>query len=307
MLHYALYKELDDAGERDAAWSELEKGAALMHSPFLPPTRLPDALVEPAAAGAAREADAAGRVPIFITGMPRTGTTLLSRIVSAHPAVADAGELAALEHALAQAMDRFVELPLKPDDASRVGSIPASEIAEAYMRRTGMYYGDGVRCVIDKSPGNVFVSGIIARAMPEARILCLVRGPMDTAYSNLRQLFQNGAFSYSYDQRQLAERYALFQAVVAHWQERLPSNFLAVSYESLVEDPVAVGRTVFEFCGLEFDPAFVDITRNTSPSATASASQIRSPIHQRGIGEWLRYERRLQPFAERLRELGVSP
>ena len=187
-------------------------------------------------------------------------------------------------------MDRFVELPLKPDDVSRVGGIPASEIAEAYMRRTEMYYGDGIRCVIDKSPSNVFVAGIIARAMPEAKILCLVRGPMDTAYSNLRQLFQNGAFAYSYDQRQLADRYALFQAVVAHWQERLPSNFLAVSYESLVEDPITVGRAVFEFCGLEFDPAFVDITRNTSPSATASASQIRSPIHQRGVGEWLRYE-----------------
>jgi tetratricopeptide (TPR) repeat protein len=310
MLHYALYKELDDADERDAAWSELEKGAALMHSPFLPATRLSDALVEPTAAGAVeadREPDAAGRVPVFITGMPRTGTTLLSRIVSAHPAVADAGELAALEHALAQVMDRFVELPLKPEDASRVGGIRASEIAEAYMRRTSMYYGDGIRCVIDKSPNNVFAAGIIARAMPEAKILCLVRGPMDAGYSNLRQLFQNGAFPYSYDQRQLAERYALFQAVVAHWQERLPSNFLAVSYESLVEDPVAVGRAVFEFCGLEFDPAFVDITRNASPSATASASQIRSPIHQRGIGEWLRYERRLQPLADRLRELGVSP
>ena len=81
---------------------------------------------------------------------------------------------------------------------------------------------------------------------------------------------------------------------------------MQVSYEALVEDPAAVGRQVMEFCGLEFDPRFIDITGNTSPSDTASAAQIRSPIHRGGIGEWRRYEQRLQPFLARLRELGID-
>ena len=304
MLHYALYKELDDAGDRDAAWRELESGCALMRNGFLPPVRFCDAVAEPASMACG---EALRQVPLFIVGMPRTGTTLLSRIISAHPGVADAGELAALEHAVAQVLDGFVEFPLRPEDAFRVGSANPDEIAEAYMRRAGSYCVDGTSHVIDKSPNNVFAAGIIARSMPQAKIICMVRGAMDTAYSNLRQLFQNGAFAYSYDQRQLAERYALFRDVVAHWQERLPSSFLAVSYEALVEDPVSTARKVMEFCGLPFDPASVDITRNTSPSATASAVQVRTPIHRQGVDEWLRYEDRLQPFAARLQELGVAP
>ena len=308
MLHYALYKELDGADERDAAWSELEQGAALMRNVFLPPVRFSDAVAAPGgpAVAAPAVAAAATRVPLFIVGMPRTGTTLLSRIVSAHPAVGDAGESRALEHAVSQALDRFVGFPLDPDDASRLGAAEPADIAEAYMRRTGLYYADGIRHVIDKNPDNVFGVGIIAKALPQAKILCLVRGAPDTAYSNLRQLFQNGAFAYSYDQRQLAERYALFRAVADYWTERLPSNFMQVSYEALVEDPVAVGRQVMAFCGLEFDPGFVDITANASASDTASATQIRSPIHRGGIGEWRRYEQRLQPFLARLRDLGID-
>ena len=170
-----------------------------------------------------------------------------------------------------------------------------------------MYCRDGVRHIIDKNPNNLFAAGIIARAIPSAKIICMVRGAMDTGYSNLRQLFQNGAFDYSYDRRQLADRYSLSMNVVEHWKERLPSQFLTISYENLVSDPVSIGRKVFEFCGLEFDPAFADITRNAKPSSTASAVQVREPIHQDAICEWMRYEQYLQPLRARLEELGMVP
>ena len=153
---------------------------------------------------------------------------------------------------------------------------------------------------------NLFAAGTIARTMPDARILCLVRGPMDACYSNLRQLFQNGAFAYSYDQRQLAERYAVFLRAVNRLQALLPGRFLAIAYEDLVSDPVGTGRRAMEFCGLDFDPAYADTTRNSTPSATASATQIREPIHTHGIGEWRRYTAHLQPLANRLAELGVA-
>ncbi len=311
MLHYALYKELDDADDREAAWSELEKGAAIMRltSGYSAPSPERDVDVMPWGADSAPAVTpgaAGGHTPIFIVGMPRSGTTLLSRIVGAHPAVADAGELNALEHSVAERLDRFVEFPLQSEDNTRLRAMEANAVAESYMRRTQGYYAGGATHLIDKNPMNIFAAGVIAGSMPNAKILCLVRGAMDTCYSNLRQLFQNGAFAYSYDQRQLAERYAMFQQCVEYYQVQLPANFMAVPYESLVEAPAATAQRVMEFCGLDFDPAYVDITRNTSPSATASSVQIRDPIHTQALGEWRRYEDRLQPLQQRLRELGVA-
>ncbi len=311
MLHYALYKELDDAGDRNAAWSELEAGAAIMRQAVGTPAHAPsvDTLAMPWAPQAreAVQADAGGgHTPIFIVGMPRTGTTLLSRIVGGHPLVADAGELNALEHSVSECLDRFVEFPLQPADLAQLHGIDPMAVADGYMRRTRGYYGGYSTHLIDKNPMNVFAAGLMAGALPDAKILCLVRGAMDTCYSNLRQLFQNGAFAYSYDQIQLAERYATFRGVVEQCQAQLPANFHAVSYESLVAYPEVTAKAVLEFCGLDFDPAYVDITRNLNPSATASSTQIRESIHTDAVGEWQRYEAELQPLQARLRELGVA-
>lgn len=309
MLHYALYKELDSADQRDAAWSELEAGATLMrgmlgYSPQAFDTGVQALLADDTPAATSSSFAAPGRTPIFIVGMPRTGTTLLSRILGAHPAVADADELNALENAISECLDRFVDLPLAPSDLEALRGVDAQGLGAAYMRRTQPYYGKGCTHLIDKNPMNLFAASAIVRAMPNAKLLCLVRNGMDTCYSNLRQLFQNGAFPYSYDQRALAERYAAFRRVVDCMQVRHPENFLAVSYEALAQDPVATAGRVMEFCGLRFDPAYVDITRNATRSATASASQVRQPIHLQGIGEWRRYEAQLAPLAERLSELG---
>lgn len=313
MLHYALYKELDATGDCDAAWSELEAGASLMRGMvgYLSRDFENDVEAMLAAEGqvpalAVQVADGA-RTPVFVVGMPRTGTTLLTRILGAHPSVADAGELNSLEHALAENVDRFVQLPVAGDALPLLHAADPTGIAGAYARRTQAHYTAATTHLIDKNPMNLFAAGTIARTMPHARILCLVRGPMDACYSNYRQLFQNGAFAYSYDQVQLAERYAVFRRVVDRFVEQLPVNFLAVSYEELVRNPVEAGRRAMEFCGLGFDPAYADTTRNTAPSATASATQIREPIHTHGIGEWRRYEERLRPLATRLVELGIAP
>lgn len=310
MLHYALYKELDDADQHAMAWSELESGAAIMRGLLGHSSLSFEAGVDALIAGLPAQSIGTalaegGHTPIFIVGMPRTGTTLLSRIISAHPSVADAGELNALEHAVGEQLDQFVELPLPEDALATMRGMRPTAVAEAYMRRTLGYYGSKATHLIDKNPMNVFAAGIIAKAMPHAKILCMSRGAMDTCYSNLRQLFQNGAFAYSYDQRQLAERYAAFRRVVDACRTQLPANFLEVSYEALVTEPVTTSASVMAFCGLDFNPAFADITRNTSPSATASSTQIRDPIHLHGIGEWRRYEDRLHPLRERLGELGV--
>lgn len=312
MLHYALFKELDDAQQLDAAWSELEAGAAIMrglhgYSAHAFKADVEAMLAAPTTKTSPVAASVEGtRIPLFIVGMPRTGTTLLSRIIGAHPAVSDAGELNALEHAISEGLDRFVDLPPPAGTISTLRGLDPAAVSEAYMRRTSGYYRGTATHLIDKNPMNVFAADTIARTIPNARILCLSRGAMDTCYSNLVQLFQNGAFAYSYDQRQLAERYALFRRVVDHWKAQLPANFLEVSYESLVEDPIATSKEVMAFCGLDFSPDYVDITLNTSPSATASKTQIREPIHTQGLGKWRRYEDRMQPLMTRLRDLGVA-
>ena len=313
MLHYALYKELDAADQRDAAWSELEAGAAIMRASTGYASHAFDSGVEalladesPADARVTQRGSGAG-TPVFITGLPRTGTTLLSRILGAHPAVADADELNALEHAIGESIDRFVELPLSRADLDALRGVEPAVVGAAYMRRTRPWYARGGTHLIDKNPMNVFATPTILRSMPDAKVLCLVRDGMDACYSGLRQLFQNGAFAYSYDQRQLAERYAGFRRVVEAMQARYPSNFLAVPYEALVADPATTANQVMEFCGLRFDPAYLDITRNTMPSKSASASQVREPIHRQGVGEWRRYEAQLAPLAQRLAELGYGP
>jgi hypothetical protein len=308
-LHYALFKELDAAGEADAAWTELQSGAALMRT--MQPFDADEAAAGIAAAASRptrvpEEATATdARVPVFIVGMPRTGTTVLERILGGHPGVADAGELNDFQHAASLAADRFVRLPLGVDDVAALAAVDPREIGRSYLERTGRHYGARSH-LIDKNPQNLFAAGFIAEALPQARILCLVREPADACFSNLKELFAPGSYAYSYDLETVADHYARFRRLADRWRESLPGRFLEVSYEDLVADPARVSAAVLEFCGLPPESGCVDITRNLSPAATASSSQVRQPIHGRHVGAWRRYRRQLQPMLERLRGHGFA-
>ncbi len=139
-----------------------------------------------------------------------------------------------------------------------------------------------------------------AKALPQAKILCLRRGAMDACFSNLKELFTNTAYGYSYDQAELADHYARFAALGEHWRRVMPDQFEIVDYEALVSDPLASSERIMQFCGLAFEPDSVDIARNKAAVATASSSQVRQPIHKRGVGAWKKYAAYLQPLQERL-------
>jgi len=308
-LHYALFKELDAAGQVDAAWAQWQEGAQLMRAmqPY-------DAAAEEAGVLASMRAgrrapsqvaDGSARVPLFIVGMPRTGTTLLERILGGHSRVADAGELNHFQHAASFAADRFVQLPLQAQDAAALDALDPAGIGADYLQRTEALYA-GRSHLIDKNPRNFFAAGHIARALPQARILCLVRSPADACFSNLKELFAPGAYGYSHDLAEVADHYARFRRLAVHWRDTLPQQFLEVSYEELVADPLAVSEGVMRFCGLAHEPACVDITRNLSRAATASSSQVRQPIHSRGVGAWRPYRQHLGPMLERLRVHGFD-
>jgi tetratricopeptide (TPR) repeat protein len=309
-LHYALFREFDGAGEVDAAWEQLQEGARLLQAmqPYDAAAEAAGVRASMACHRAPASASRSGgdrRIPIFIVGMPRTGTTLLERILGGHADVADGGELNHFQHAASLATDRFVQLPLRADDVAALEAIDPAAIGADYLARTAGLHG-GRSHLIDKNPRNVFAAGLIARALPQARILCLVRSPADTCFSNLKELFAPGTYDYSNDLGEVADHYARFRQLAAHWREAHPQQFLEVSYEALVADPVGVSEGVMRFCGLAPDPACVDITRNLSRTATASSSQVREPIHARYVGAWQTYRRHLEPMLERLHRHGFD-
>ncbi|HJR72240.1 MAG TPA: sulfotransferase [Luteimonas sp.] len=306
-LHYALFKEYDAAGEIDAAWRHLAAGAQIKRRTLR---------YDPAAEQAGFEAtmqsvDAdfihderpapqkPGQIPIFVVGMPRTGTTLLERILGNHSETAAGGELRDFNTALCLATDGFAPSSPTPAWLERLRSVDLAGVGQEYLRRTAHRYASG-RFSVDKNPMNFAYAGHIAKALPQAKILCLRRGAMDACFSNLKELFTNTAYGYSYDQNELADHYARFAALCDHWQRAMPERFLAVDYEDLVSDPLSAANRISRFCGFAFEPGSVDITQNRAAVATASSSQVRQPIHRLGVDAWRKYEAYLRPLQERL-------
>lgn len=307
-LHYALFRELDDADDTNAAWTALQAGARARRR-----TLNHGAAVEWRGADglrrlytpeviAAREALPHGtRTPIFVVGMPRTGTTVLERILGNHSAIASAGELSDLHAAMCSAADRFLGHPLDPAQLDALARVDPVAVGRNYLQRTDSRAG-GSAYLIDKNPSNVFHAGAIARALPHARIVCLVRNPMDACFSNLKELFAGDAHAYSYDMNELASHYARFRELVAHWQQVIGDQFLAVEYEALVTDPRTVAERVMAFIGVDFDPASIEITRNVAPVSTASSAQVRQPINTLGVDAWRRYATQLEPLRAALQQ-----
>lgn len=307
-LHYALFKEYDDADEVGSAWQSLVAGARIKrHSIRYDPgeeQRGFDALqrlVDGDFVGNRNRARASDKVPIFIVGMPRTGTTLLERILGNHSQVTTGGELRDFNTALCQASDSFIGSSARESWVERLKGLDFGRVGEDYLQRTDAR-SNGRRYLVDKNPVNFIHAGHIAKALPQARILCLQRSAMDACFSNLKELFTNETYGYSYDTAELADHYARFSALRDHWQRIMPEQFHIVDYEDLVSDPLGSSERIMRFCGLDFEPKSIDITQNKTSVATASSSQIRQPIYTRGVGAWRKYAAYLEPLRVRLEQ-----
>lgn len=313
LIDYALFKEYHDAGDHAAAWQALQRGAlrkraTLRHSPEREDA-LADAIIAafPGCTERFTDVDGADPIhrPIFIVGMPRTGTTVLERMLGRHDDVMSAGELNDLAIQLAWEADRFVQGTIDEAVLARIDAIDFAHLGRAYLERTA-WRARGRPCLIDKTPANLRLVGVVLRALPQARVLCLQREPMDACFSNLKELFAGDHYAYSYAVSDLAAEYARSARLMAHWQTVAPERVLLIGYEALVRDPVAQARRVLEFCGLDWDPRCADIVANTTPSATASSVQVREPIHDRNIGAWRRYADRLAPLQALLAARGIA-
>jgi len=299
-FEYALYKELEDLGEHDEAWSALERGSAVMFARVrhgaADESRIVDALttlctrdfVQP------HGGDDDGPQPIFIIGMPRSGTTVLDRILGNHSQIASAGELGDFARALRWGADHKTVQPVDRLILERAPGLDFEAIGRRYLAQT-QWRAAGRRYYIDKLPINWLQAGFIRRALPHARIVHMSRDAMDTCFSNFRAFFGVG-YAYSYDFAALAAHYRDYRRLLAHWHEVMPGQILDVAYARLVQDTESVTREVLEFCGLAYEAGCTELDRNTAPVATLSNQQVREPIHRRAIGEWQRYERQLAPL-----------
>jgi tetratricopeptide (TPR) repeat protein len=294
-LLFAQYKELEDIGRHDEAWQALARGNAVMHArqPWnaQAQSRHVDRLMQ--ACGAARVVPrgnvSPGPQPIFIVGMPRSGTTVLERMLGNHSGVALAGELTDFGMQLRGSADTA-----RTQSNAFIARIPGLDLAETgrrYLAQTRWRAGDKA-FFVDKQPPNWIFAGLIHAALPGARILHLVRDPMDVCFSNWRAFFGD-AYAYSYDLDALAAHFKDYHRVMTHWHEVMPGAILDVSHAELVREPEATLRQIFDFCGLGWEPGCADISRNAAPSATLSAAQVRGPLRHDTSGQWRKYLRQL--------------
>jgi tetratricopeptide (TPR) repeat protein len=310
-LCHALAKQHEDEGRYAAAFRLLERGkrrkAATLGYDFAADKTLFDAAARlPTALGDYAGSGHESREPIFIVGMPRTGTTLVERILSSHPRVFSAGELTNFglvqKRATATASNRVL-------DEETLAAGPRCDFAAlgaAYVDSTRPRTGHKER-FIDKMPLNFFYAPLLRRCLPNAKIVCLRRNPLDTCLSNYRQLFATSFsyYNYAYDLLDTGRYYAAFHALTTLWRESLGKNYLEVHYEDVVDSTEHEARRLVEFCELPWDPRCLAFQDNAAPVATASSAQVRQPIYRSGLARWRHYERELTPLRNLLTAAGV--
>ncbi|MCP5477014.1 MAG: sulfotransferase [Lysobacterales bacterium] len=307
-LHWchALAKQREDQGNQSEAWGLLGLGKAAKRASldyrFADDARLFERVTEVCTrpfceAGGGHASDE----PIFIVGMPRTGTTLVERILSSHPQVYAAGELSHFSLALKRVSRTHGARVLDADTLAAAADVDLAEVGRMYLDSTRPRTGHTPR-FIDKMPLNFFYAGIIRRALPGARILCLKRHPLDAIVSNYRQLFATGFayYNYAYDLLDTARYWQAFDGLCRHWSQTLGEAWLEVRYEQVVDDLEAQARRILAHCGLPWDPTVLEFHRNQAPVATASSVQVRQPLYRSSVARWRRLEAELAPVIEML-------
>ncbi|HEX7375108.1 MAG TPA: sulfotransferase [Steroidobacteraceae bacterium] len=311
-LSFALAKELEDLGEDAASFAALRRGADTKRAHMRYDVATDEAIMARIREVfgpdrfSRRPAGCDGNDPIFIVGLPRTGTTLVERIVGSHSAVCPAGELNEFSLAL---IDLTRRLP-GPPPASRLDFVDATAridfraLGEAYLASTRPLRDARPR-FIDKLPFNFLYAGLIHLALPRARIISLRRHPLDTCYAVYKQLFRD-AYPYSYDLDDLGRYYVAYDALMRHWDAVLPGVIHTVCYEDVVADVERETRRLLEYCGLPWEDACLEFHASTQASTTASALQVRQPIYDTSVGKWRRFAGQLEPLRARMLSAGIE-
>lgn len=238
--------------------------------------------------------------PIFVLGMPRSGTTLVEQILASHPQVRGAGEVKDLNDTVITVRGADGQRAAYPEFVPVLSSDALAKIGEVYASKLARHAPDAAR-ITDKMPSNFYYLGLIHLALPGAKVVHTMRNPVDTCISCFSKLFA-GEQNQTYDLAELGRYYRAYHALMAHWRAVLPKgSFLDVQYEDVVADTETQARRILEHCELAWMPQVLDFHRTERPVKTASARQVRQPIYRSSVERWRNYETFLGPL---LKELG---
>ncbi len=238
----------------------------------------------------------ADRTPIFIVGMPRSGTTLVEQILAAHSLVHGAGELTELDRLISLTVNR-AGLPY-PDGIADLGPDELDKLGKAYLTALRRIAPDS-GLVVDKMPHNFLWIGLIRRVLPGATIIHCRRDPMDTCWSIYKNIFQP-PHGYAQDLVELGRYYRLYQDLMDYWRNLLPGRIHEVEYEKMVREPEEETRKLLDHCGLPWEDSCLSFYRHKRKVQTSSLAQVREPIYTSSVGKWRQYARQLQPLREAL-------
>lgn len=309
-LQYAIGKELEDLGEWDDAFSAYEAGAKARRSHVrfdeAEECRLFETLetVLTPAWFKAHDKGHDDASPIFVVGQPRTGTTLVERIITAHSDVESAGELQQFAMAMKRVSETSSPRPMTAEIVERIAGCDMNALGQLYMDTTKAVRGTAPRFV-DKLPVNYLYVPLIAAALPNARIIHIVRDPMDSCFASYKQLFAE-AYYHSYDQTEMARHHVRYRKLMDHWRKVVGTRMLDVVYEDAVADLEPNARKIIDFLGLEWQDACLNFHEQKAAVTTASAAQVRERAHTRSVGRWKEFEKHLGPMNSVLKNAGLA-
>ena len=318
-LRFALAKEYEDLGQYARSFEHLSRGARLrrehLRYDIATDVATADWIIEAYPGIASRTSPAAQRPyddsrdqdgPIFIVGLPRSGSTLVERILGSHTSVRTAGELTHFALCVVAGVTRQFKTASMPrrELVKRSSQLDFAALGRDYLsqvRATGITAGR----FTDKMPLNYLYCGLIQRALPNARIIHVRRSPMAACYAIYKKLFQDG-YPFSYDLDELARYYIAYRRLMEHWKATLPGVIHEVNYEALVADQRRETQGLLSFCGLEWQDACLEFHANPAPSTTASAAQVRQRLYGNAVGQWRHYAQQLEPLQRQLAAAGFD-
>ncbi len=306
---YAMGKEYEDLQEWDKAFESFSKGAKARRETVEFDEAHEVATfkhIEDTFTKEWFEQDQKGHssdAPIFVLGQPRTGTTLVERIITSHSQVHSAGELQQFGLAIRRLSNHQDPRRFSPQLFTEALKLDPQKIGGLYLQTTEKLSGGKPRFV-DKLPQNYLMIPLILKALPNAKIVHLTRNPMDACFASYKQLFAD-AYLHSYDQAEMARHHARYRHLMDVWRERFPGQFFDISYEATTSDLEPNARALIDFLELPWEDTCLHFHEQKTAVSTASSIQVREPAHTRSIGRWKHYEQQLSTMMSTLHEQGV--
>ena len=310
-IHYALGKEYEDLGIWDKSFQHYKAGGDAVTKVANYDIQSDIAIIDKvidrcneAWVHDSHEEVVGDPHPLFVVGLPRTGTTLVERILSSHSSVSSVGETEFVQMMLRQESGIESVEKMTPEMIEAVVKKDIAVVRDGYMDQIRYRLGDE-SIFIDKLPFNVLYLGFIAKAWPDKPVILMKRNPMDACFSMYKQVF-TWAYKYSYSLDTLAAYYVAYDRLCRHWRSVLGDRLVEVQYEVLVAEQESETRRILERLELPFEEACLNFESNKTPTTTASSVQVREKAHTRSVDKWREFEEWLAPLREKLESAGIE-